>query len=184
MRAFMFAGLLALGGGQAVSAQEAPPYDPYADMVVSDDLTKLPQAVQDKRAALIEATKSGDIAALKPIMEAQTAPPRVSFGDPDDAIGYLKTESADGGGLEILAILRDLLEAPYAKIGATSAEPSYVWPYLAMADVTALTPAQMVDAYRIMPADQAKDLAGMGAWYYWRVFIDENGEWSAFVAGD
>jgi hypothetical protein len=184
MRGLILAGLMVFAAGQTALAEDAAPYDPYADMVVSDDLSKLPQAVQDKRAALIAVTKSGDIEGLRAIITAQKTPPQVSFGGPDDAVAYLKTESVDGTGLETLAILRNMLEAPYAMIGATSAEPSYVWPYLAVADVEALTPGQMVDAYRPMPSDHAVDLADMGGWYYWRVFIQPDGEWSAFVAGD
>ena len=181
MRALLLAALMMLGAGHAALGQD---YDPYADMVISDDISALPQAVQDKRAQLIEAARSGDITSLKAIIDAQKSSPRVSFGDPEDAVAYLRTASADGEGIETLAILRDLLEAPYAIIGATSEEPSYVWPYLAVIDATALTPAQMVDAYGLMPAEYAKELPEMGAWYYWRVFIEKNGAWSAFVAGD
>lgn len=184
MRAFLFAGLLAVTGCLTAQAEDAAPYDPYADMVVSDDIAALPKPVQEKRAALIAATKSGDISKLKAILDAQKAPPRVSFGDPEDAIAYLKTESADGNGVQMLAVLGELLDAPYAVIGASSETPSYVWPYLAVADVTKLSPAEWVDAYRILPPEQAKGLVEMEGWYYWRVFIDPDGELSAFVAGD
>jgi hypothetical protein len=182
MRALAFVTLILVVLISPATAQEA--YDPYADRIVSDDISALPQAVQDKRAQLIEATKSGDMEQLRAIMDAQETPPRVSFGDPEDPIEHLRSESADGEGLEMLAILRNLLEAPYAIIGATSDEPSYVWPYLAVMEIPELTPAQKVDAYRIMPADLVKDLPEMGAWYYWRVFIGKNGDWQAFVAGD
>src|SRR4051812_42321325 len=116
MRGLTLAVLMALGASQAVLAEDAAPYDPYADMVVSDDIAALPQAVQDKRAALIAVTKSGDIEGLRAIFDAQKTQPTVSFGGPDDAVAFLKTESADGAGVETLAVLRDLLEAPYATI--------------------------------------------------------------------
>ena len=182
MRGLILAGLLLFAGSAAVTAQEA--YDPYADLVISDDIKALPKPVQDKRAALIEAAKSGDIEALRAIFEAQKTPVQVSFGDPEDPIGHLKSESIDGNGVELLAILSESLEAPYAIIGATSETPSYVWPYLAMVDLTKLTPAQWVDAYRILPRETAKDLVAMEAWYYWRIFIDPNGDLGAFIAGD
>ena len=184
MRGLILAGLMVFGGSGAVLAQDTAAYDPYADMVISDDIAALPKPVQQKRAALIEAAKSGDIEALKPIFEAQKTPVQVSYGEPEDAIAYLKSESADSGGASILAILGEELDAPYAIIGATSETPSYVWPYLAMVDVTKLTPAQLVDAYRILPAETVKELAVMESWYYWRIFIDPNGDLSAFIAGD
>jgi hypothetical protein len=182
MRGLILAGLLLFAGSAAVPAQEA--YDPYADMVISDDIAALPKPVQEKRAALIEAAKSGDLKALKAIFEAQKTPVQVSYGDAEDAIAYLKTASSDGNGASILAILGEELDAPYAIIGVTSETPSYVWPYLAMVDVTKLTPAQLVDAYRILPAETVKELADMGSWYYWRIFIEPNGDLSAFIAGD
>ena len=49
--------------------------------------------------ALIAATKTGDIEACAPSWTARARAPRVSFGDPEDPIAYLKTESADGEGL-------------------------------------------------------------------------------------
>jgi hypothetical protein len=184
MRGLILAALMVFGGSATVLAEDAAPYDPYADMVISDDIKALPKPVQDKRAALIEAAKSGDIEALKAIFDAQKTPVQVSYGDPEDAIAYLKTASADGNGAQTLAILGELLDAPYAIIGATSDTPSYVWPYLAMVDVTKLTPAQLVDAYRILPAETVAELTVMESWYYWRVFIDPNGDLSAFIAGD
>jgi hypothetical protein len=157
------------------------PKDGY---VVSDDPDELPEAVREKREALIAAAKSGDIEALRPIFAAQKAPPNVSFGDPADAVDHLKTTAGDGNGLETLAILRDVLEAPYAAMDGGDGTVYYVWPYLAaMPDLTQLEPAQVVDAYRIMGQQQFDEMREAG-WLYWRAFIAEDGELTAFVAGD
>lgn len=165
-----------------VAAQDAMPQPDYT---VSNDLSLLPEPVRQKRDALIAAALSGDIEALRPIVAAQANPPTVSYGGPDDAVDYLKTYSADGAGIENLAILLDLLNAPYAVFDTGSDNPSYVWPYLAVVpDLTALTPAEKVDAYRLLTHEQITELAELGAWYYWRVFIGADGEWQAFVAGD
>ncbi|MNW09744.1 hypothetical protein D3C71_2068180 [compost metagenome] len=51
-------------------------------------------------------------------------------------------------------------------------------------DLSALTPAQKVDAYRILTHEQLTELTELEAWYYWRVYIGKDGEWQAFVAGD
>jgi hypothetical protein len=184
MRGIVLASLMVIGGSASVVAQDGSAYDPYADLVISRDVSKLPQDVQAMRTRLLKAATGGDIGALKTIIDAQSEPPTLSFGGADDPIAFLKSASADGNGVELLAIMANMLSAPYAIIGATSPDPSYVWPYLAAADVSKLTPEQWVDAYRLLPAETAKDLPEAGSYYYWRVFIDENGDWSAFVAGD
>jgi hypothetical protein len=147
---------------------------------ISSDLSILPEPVRAKREALIEAARSGDIEALRPIMEAQETPPTVSYGAPDDGIAYLKGASEDGEGRQILG----LLDQPFAFFPASEGETYYVWPYLAQLDPTTLTPGQTVDAYRLLNTEQLQELKDLEAWYFWRVFISESGEWSAFVAGD
>lgn len=175
------ASILTIGLCFAANAQEAG----WPEVVVSRDLSQLPAPVAEKREALIAAALTGDIEQLRPIVEAQASPPTVSYGGPDDAVDYLKEQSADGDGIEALAILLDLLEAPYAIFDAGSDTPSYVWPYLAVVeDLSALTPAEEVDAYRILSHDQFSELVELEAWYYWRVYIGKDGEWQAFVAGD
>lgn len=151
---------------------------------ISSDLSLLPEPVRAKREALIEAARSGDVEALRPIMEAQEHSPTVSYGGPDDAVAYLKGASEDDEGHQILGLLLDLLDQPYAYFADGEGETHYVWPYLSQLDPSTLTPEQTVDAYRLLNAEQLQELRDLEAWYYWRVFISENGEWSAFVAGD
>jgi hypothetical protein len=156
----------------------------WPQFTVSDDVSALPKAVQETRRQLIEAARSGDIEALRPIIEAQERPPTVSYGAPDDAVDYLRTYSADGEGLENLAILLDLLETPYA-VWNNGTDATYVWPYLsAVPDLSALTPPQTIDAYRIVSPEALAELIELDAWYYWRVHIAPDGTWLAFVAGD
>ena len=173
---------LALSLTLPVTAQNEPAWPEYT---VSNDLSALPEAVRKTRDALIAAALSGDIEALRPIVKAQQHPPTVSYGGPDDAVDYLKTYSADGQGIENLAIMLELLNAPYAVFDSASDDPSYVWPYLAVVeDLSALTPKQKLDAYRILTAEQFHELVDLEAWYYWRLYIGKDGEWQAFVAGD
>jgi hypothetical protein len=158
---------------------------PANGYVVSSDLSELPEAVREKRAALLDAARSGDMDKLKAIFDAQKAPPNVSFGGPDDEIAYLKETSGDGGGLEVLAILADTLEAPFAAQGSGDGKVYYVWPYFAVIeDMRVLTPAQLVEGYRLLGWRGFEDMREYGGWLNWRAFIDENGELTAFVAGD
>ena len=151
---------------------------------ISADLSLLPQPVRATRDALIAAARTGDIEALRPIIAAQKHPPTVSYGGPDDAVAYLKDTSEDDEGRQILGLLIDLLDQPFAYFPKSEGETYYIWPYLSQLDPTTLTPEQEVDAYRLLTAEQLQELRDLEAWYYWRVYISESGEWSAFVAGD
>lgn len=151
---------------------------------ISADISALPEPVQATRQALIDAARTGDIEALRPIIDAQQFPPNVSFGDPEDAVAYLKEVSEDEDGRQVLGLLLDLFDQPYAFHPDREGETYYIWPYLAELDPNALTPEQLVDAYRLIDSEEIENLKDFGGWYYWRVFISESGEWAAFVAGD
>ncbi|MHB1110198.1 MAG: hypothetical protein ACYCZU_07785 [Devosia sp.] len=158
---------------------------PENGYVVSEDPTLLPAPVREKRERLLAAAKSGDMRRLKAIFDAEAAAPTVSFGQPEDPIAYLEQQSGDGEGLETLAILADLLTAPYAAMDGGDGDPIYVWPYLAaVEDLSALMPEQQVDGYRIMGYSGFKDMMEVGTWFYWRVYIGPEGQLQAFVAGD
>lgn len=175
--------LLAVLGGPAISAELVIPEDGY---VVSSDLSQLPEPVATKRAELIAAAQSGDISKLKAIFDAQSSPVTVSFGDPEDPIAYLKGESKDGEGYEILAILADLLDAPFAASEDGEGKVFYVWPYLAQMEGIGevATPADKVVGIQVAGYDTFKTIQEFGVWIWWRVYIDGNGSLSAFVAGD
>jgi hypothetical protein len=156
---------------------------PENGFVVSDDLSRLPEAVRSKLLQVHAIANSGDMAQLAPILTADRT--TVSFGGPDDPAAYLKQESADEEGLEILAILADVLEAPYAAMDGGDGKPVYVWPYLAVYEsLSELTPGERVDAYQIMGYAAFEEMKGLDAWYFWRVYIGDDGQLQAFVAGD
>jgi len=179
MRIITIAALALFGLLAPVSAQEAPP-----ELVVSSDLSALPEPVRAMRERLIEAARTGDIEALRPIMDAQAKPPNVSFGNPEDPIASLKKASADGEGVELLAVMLNLLDAPYGILGEGD-DTVYIWPYLAgMTDVSKLTPEQNVDAYRLLTPEQYEEFIAREGWYNWRLVIGADGVWLAFTAGD
>jgi hypothetical protein len=102
----------------AILATAAPAQEgleiPEDGYVVSDDPELLPAPVREKRERLLAAARSGQMSRLKDIFNGEIAPPAVSFAEPSDPITYLKDQSGDGDGVELLAILADLLMAPYA----------------------------------------------------------------------
>ncbi len=165
-------------------AQEEPDAYVWPTPQISDDISALPVNVQATRAALINAARTGDIEKLRPIIEEQEFPPNVSFGEFDDPLDYLKFASEDDDGRQILGLLVDLLDQPYAFYPDSGGEITYIWPYLSEIDPNALTPDQQVDAYRLLNTAQLEEMKEFGAWYYWRLYIKETGEWTVFVAGD
>jgi hypothetical protein len=157
---------------------------PESGYVVSHDLSLLPEAVQARVAELKAIAASGDVEALRPILEGDHT--TVSFGGPDDATAYLKDASADKQGVELLALMADLLEAPFAAMDGGDGDPVYVWPHLAAYDqgFADLSAADRVVAYQIMGYEAFEEMKPLDAWYYWRLYIEPHGNLSAFVAGD
>jgi hypothetical protein len=181
MRRLILAAALALSAiGPAVGQGLEVPADGY---VVSNDVTLLPAKVRQKRAALLAIAGSGELASLGPLLDSDGTV--VSFGDPEDKIAYLRDNSRDPDGVQILALLAELLEAPYAAMKGGDGDAIYTWPYLAaFTDLTHLTPAQRVDAYKLVTPDELDEMVKLDAWYDWRVVINANGQLAAFVAGD
>ena len=156
--------------------------DPLPDIL--RDATELPEPAAEKRQQLIEAARSGDVETLRALMEAEAEPPAVAFGDPGDAITYLKALSADAEGREILATLWELLEGGFVHIGEGTAREMFVWPYFAEFPPDALTPEQVVELFTLVTAADYEDMKSYGAYTYFRVGIAPDGRWLFFLAGD
>jgi hypothetical protein len=181
MRALSIVAALALAAPAPALAQSLD--IPEGGYIVSDDVSLLPDAVQQKREELLAIAGTGDISALTPILETDRT--TVSFGEPEGRTAHLVAESMDGEGIETLAILADILAAPYAAMDGGDGDPIYVWPYLAAFEsLSDLSPDQLVDAYRIMAYAEFEEMKALDAWYFWRVYIGPDGTLQAFVAGD
>jgi len=140
---------------------------------------QLPQAVADKRAALLAAAKKNDLVALKAL--ASTVEFTFSFGDAEDPL-VLWRELAKHG-TDVSKILIAILSMNCV----VGEGPSYVWPSAALIDWAKLT----ADEQKALLALYGKKidenwLEGRSKGYYvgWRVTIEPDGSWSSFVAGD
>lgn len=185
MRPLLYLAALSALAATALPAAAAGLDVPEGGMAISSDLTLLPPAVQKSHGDLLAAALSGDIDKLADVLAAQPSPVTVSFGDPEDPIAYLKQESGDGEGVEILAILADILASPYAAFDQGDGDLGYVWPAIAYyEDITALSPADTVVAYRIMGREAFEAMKPVGNWLFWRLYLGDEGEVQAFVAGD
>lgn len=151
---------------------------------IHTDLSILPERVKIMHDRILEAARSGDIQALHPVVEMNELKPTISFGGESDPIAYWKQTSGDGQGREILAILSEILEMPFARTDTGTSNEMYVWPYLAVLSPKKLTPAQQVDLYRLMSPEDVKTMKEAGDYIHYRLGLGRDGTWHFFVAGD
>jgi hypothetical protein len=149
------------------------------------DLSRLPQPTRRMRELILEATKSGEIEKLRPLLGMGDDATMLSFGGVEgDLIAHLKELSGDGEGHEILAILEEVLEAGFVHLDAGTPEELYVWPYFFAVQIEKLTSPQRVELFRIVTAGDYEDMKNYGAYIFYRVGITPEGRWTFFVAGD
>ncbi len=151
---------------------------------IQTELSALPEPVKKMRERILEAARSGNIDAMHPIVEMNELKPTVSFGGANDPVAYWKQTSGDGQGREIMAIMIEILQMPFAHTAAGTSNEMYVWPYLTMLEPDKLTPSQQVDLYRLMSPDEAKTMKEFGSYIHYRLGIGPDGTWHFFVAGD
>lgn len=149
------------------------------------DLSELPEPVRRMRELIIEAAATGDPEKLRALLGRGPSATRLAFGEiENDPIDYIRSISGDGEGLEILAILIDLLNAGFVRIDAGGPEESYIWPYFAAVPLDDLTPPQRVELLRLVTAGDVEDMKTYGAYNFFRIGIAADGTWRFFLAGD
>ena len=136
------------------------------------------------REMILKAARSGDIEALRPVLESNELKPTVSFGGAEDPIEFWKQASGDGQGREIMAVLTEILEMNFVRMDAGTSNEMYIWPYFAELPLEKLTPAQQIDLYRLVTPEQVKTMNEFGGYIHYRLGIGRDGTWHYFVAGD
>lgn len=154
------------------------------DRVVSSDLALLPKPVRETRAAMLAAARNADLASLQQIIDAQDKPIQLGFGGAETAADFATGNSVTGDGLDALAELVDILEAPFAQVDDGEGGSFYIWPYLAGGELTDLSDTDKVVAYQLVTPAALEDFIDYGGWLSFRTIIDEDGAWTAWVAGD
>jgi type II secretory pathway component PulM len=144
------------------------------------DPKSLPAAVKQTLQEIFETAQSGDIDAMRPVLEENELKPMVAATHVDDPVAFWKQNSADGEGRDVLAALVNILSTGYVKSGQGN-DAIYIWPYLAEMDLTKLTPAQEVELYRIVPADKALAMKKSGKYTYYRIGVSPTGVWQYFL---
>lgn len=140
----------------------------------------LPAPIKQTLKEIFETAQSGDIDAMRPVLEENELKPMVATTHVDDPVAFWKKNSADGEGRDVLAALLNILSTGYVKSGQGN-DAIYIWPYLAEMDLTKLTPAQEVELYRIVPADKALAMKKSGKYSYYRIGVSPTGVWQYFL---
>lgn len=155
------------------------------DTMIIRDMSLLPSAVQKTRHQIMTAAMAGDLELLRPMIGTGPDAVQVAItsysGDPID---YLRNQSGDGEGHEILAILIDVLSAGVAHVEIGSGNEVYIWPYFHAVSIEKLSPEQRVELFRVVTAGDYEAMLQFGAYNFFRVAITPDGTWRYFIAGD
>jgi hypothetical protein len=164
-------GIVAFGGGVMLGYKLDSD-----DKTAATVQTGLPAAVEQTRAALLEAAESGDYEALRPFVSDSF---EYTFGSPVEGgpIAYWQRleEETDERPLESLAAI---LKMPYVL-----SRGYYVWPW-----------AYTVESADDLSEHEVEQLAPLGppsqlfpaesGYFGWRAGFEPDGTWAFFVAGD
>jgi len=161
------------------------PIDDIAIPEIQRDLEILPFPVRRMRELLLEATHSGDIEQLRPLLGLGENVTLLSFGENgEDPIDFLREASGDREGHEILAILQEVLEMGYVHLDPGEETELYVWPYFWSVPLDKLDSKQKVELFRLITAGDFEDMEAFGSYIFYRAGITPEGRLQFFVAGD
>lgn len=144
----------------------------------------LPPAVARMRRRLLDAAYSGDLGRLRIAIQSNEMPPVFSVNEIGDPIEYLKSQSGDGQGLELLAILTDVLEGGWVRIKPGTPQEMYVWPAFAAMPIDHLRNDQLVELYKIVTSSDFEEMKGAGRYTFYTVGIGPDGTWHWFKLAD
>lgn len=145
---------------------------------------RLPVQVQEMRDAIVAAAEAGDLEEMRAVLEWNELRPDLGIKREEDAIEAWRARSRDGNGMEVLATLSELLSGASARLPIgrdIENNDVFVWPYLSELDGKALDARQIVQLYRMVPADVADGFIKSGKWDWYRVAIGADGTWHIFA---
>lgn len=150
---------------------------------VQRDTSALPAPVQDMRVSILRAASSGSLEEMRYVLERNEIMPVLSAGEKVDApLKHWRDISGDGAGLEIMAVLIEILTSGYVVEQQPDTE-MYVWPHFAARGVTGLKPPERVELYRLVSPAEAERMAEEG-YDYFRLGIGADGTWHFFYRDD
>ena len=152
---------------------------------IQHDLSALPFPTRRMRELILEAIDKADIEELRRLIGVGNSATMLSLGGVDgDPIAFLKSESGDDEGHEILAILKEVLETGFVHLDKGTENEIFVWPYFFALPIDKLTPQQRVELFSLVTFGDYQDMKEFGGYIFYRVGISPSGRWQFFVAGD
>lgn len=149
-------------------------------------LAELPIPVQEMRDAILAAVARGDLEELRTAIEWNELRPDFRLDADVDPIDHWRATTR-GNGIEILAILGQILDGAPAKlpIGPDLENNSvFVWPYLSEVPPNEMTAAEQVELYKMAGAEEADRIITSGKWTWYRLAIGADGTWHTFARYD
>ncbi len=171
-------------GAAPTTAPGAAAKPPLPPVEVHKGIEGLPPQVVKMRQRLLDAAYSGDMQRLKVAAQTNETPPIFSINEIGDPIAYLKTQSGDGQGLEVLAILTDVLESDWTRLNPGTPQEMYVWPAFAAMPIDKLEPGQLVELYKIVTSSDLEEMKSVGRYTFYTVGIGPDGTWHWFKPAD
>ncbi|PIO98703.1 hypothetical protein [Pleomorphomonas carboxyditropha] len=175
------------GSGVGTGTGLATPPDEAASASLPEvryDLSTLPPAVAAMREKIVAAARSGDETQMRAVIGLSSPPPLFSSTGEGDPIDILKAASGDTAGLEVLAILLDVLDAGWVVKGDGTPQARYVWPYFAELPPDTLDRRQLVEVYRVLTAGDFEEMRAVGSYEFYRLEIAADGRWLLFMTGE
>jgi hypothetical protein len=159
-------------------ATESPAWCSAAGYTSSPDQTGMPEAVAAKRAAIVSAASSCDIADVAALTgELFTA----SFGGGDPATLWSEAEAR---GEKPMRFLVELFDQPFGIMQSEGGE-FYAWPKAFLYDSWDDVPeAERTGLRAIYSQEELNLFDETGAYVGYRIAIHESGDWVYFVGGD
>jgi hypothetical protein len=151
---------------------------------VITDMSKLPPAVALMRERILTAARTGKLDVLVSAMQSSKTLPIFSQAGDKDPVAYWRRNYPDSEGVEVLAILTEILDTPCVRVDAGTPEEMYVWPYFARMPLKTLTAEQKVELFKIITGGDYKDMLNAGTYNFFRLGIGQDGGWRFFVSGD
>jgi hypothetical protein len=144
------------------------------------DPSTLPNPVQRMLGEVISAAQTGDLETMRAVLESNELKPMVATAHVEDPIQYWKEQSANGKGQDVLAAMLNII-ASGAVLTGKGHDAMYVWPYFAEAEISKLSPPQLVEFYRVVPPEKAEAILKSGKYDHYRLGISPSGVWHYFI---
>lgn len=144
-------------------------------------VSKLPHPVRAMRASIIRAAKTGNMEALRAVLQKNEIQPIVDFDTKLSPIEFWMDISKDGKGRDVMAAMVEIFMKPYAVLNEGTPKEKFIWPYLAELDIRKLTARQEIDLLRLVSVKDYEAMKKAGKYIGYRATIGKDGTWHIFV---